>query len=354
MHDVALNLLLPYLQEPVVPTLWFADENVTPLLQQIASGSNNLYIVCNRYDIYQLALKRGFTIEYTDFNPVAYRQTPARILYRISKEKHLVHHLLSLSAQYLSHGGELLLAGQKQDGVKGYHDRLLKHFACEGQLKKKGKAYLGHYSHFLPPDFPSSANEAAATDNYQQLQKIPTHCDDIPFFYSKPGVFGWQKIDRGSELLLSCLPRFLDKQATRSQSLLDLGCGYGWLFMKLGHYQFNRVVATDNNPAALLCAQKNSDAYALNVDICASDAGDNLTERFDVIVCNPPFHQGFTHSQSLTRKFVDATAKRLADTGSAFLVVNEFVPVEKIAQGYSLQVIRLCQQSGFKVLKLAK
>ena len=149
MHDSALNVLFPYLQATSAPTLWFADENVMPLLQQLEVDTGHLYIICNRYDIYQLATSRGFVTEYNDFNPVSYRQTPARILYRVSKEKSLVHYLLGLSAQYLHGGGELVLTGQKQDGVKSYHDKLLS-FVLKGHLKKRGGGLCGSLLPFLP------------------------------------------------------------------------------------------------------------------------------------------------------------------------------------------------------------
>ena len=347
MHDPALNLLAPYLQQISKPTLWYADENALPLMQQLDAARNYLYIICNRYDIYQLAVKKKFAVEYNDFNTVPCKQ-PTRILYRVSKEKSLVHYLLKLSAHYLRGEGELVLTGQKQDGIKGYHNRLLKTFLCRGYLKKIGSAYVGNYTHFQP-----RMDHELADDNYHCLEKIQTDQSIVPFFYSKPGVFGWNKIDRGSELLLSCLHQQLDAKNTPSQSLLDLGCGYGWLFINLGRcYQFDKIVATDNNPAALLCAQKNSDAYGLNADVVASDAGDNLTETFDLIVCNPPFHQGFKHSQTLSRKFINAVAGKLDKNGSAFLVVNQFVPIEKIARDCFLKTTLLCQRDGFKLLKL--
>ena len=348
MHDPALKLLAPYLQQVSKPTLWYADENALPLMQQLDIARNHLYIICNRYDIYQLAVKRKFAVEYNDFNTVSCKQ-PARILYRVSKEKSLVHYLLKLSTHCLRGEGELVLTGQKQDGIKSYHNRLLKTFLCRGYLKKTGSAYAGNYTHFQS----QIANDELAEDHYHCLEKVLTGQNKIPFFYSKPGVFGWKKIDQGSELLLSCLYQQLDAKNTPSQSLLDLGCGYGWLFMNLGcRYQFDKIVATDNNPAALLCARKNSAAYALNVDVVASDAGDGLTETFGLIVCNPPFHQGFKHSQTLSRKFINAVADKLDKNGSAFLVVNEFVPVEKLARGCSLETTLVSQRDGFKLLKL--
>ena len=57
MHDPALKLLAPYLQQVSKPTLWYADENALPLMQQLDIARNHLYIICNRYDIYHRSRK---------------------------------------------------------------------------------------------------------------------------------------------------------------------------------------------------------------------------------------------------------------------------------------------------------
>jgi 16S rRNA (guanine1207-N2)-methyltransferase len=42
-------------------------------------------------------------------------------------------------------------------------------------------------------------------------------------FISRPGVFGWDKADQGSQLLLQHIPRNLSGRGA------DFGCGYGFL-----------------------------------------------------------------------------------------------------------------------------
>ena len=188
MHDAALHLLFPYLQKPV-PTLWFADESTAPLLQQLGSGLEHLHIVCNRYDIYQLAIERGIAAEYNDFISISYRQKPARILYRVSKEKSLVDYLLSLSTHYLSDGGELVLTGHKQDGIKGYHDKIVKRCRCKGNLKKMGVAYLGSYTQCQPQQ-----GDCLSSDSYHHVQKIETRYIDAPFFTVSPVFLAGRKL----------------------------------------------------------------------------------------------------------------------------------------------------------------
>ena len=64
---------------------------------------------------------------------------------------------------------------------------------------------------------------------------------------SKPGIFGWKKIDVGTRLLIEALPdSIFDNQPT----VLDLGCGYG-LLSAYSASKGATVTATDNNTCLL-------------------------------------------------------------------------------------------------------
>jgi release factor glutamine methyltransferase len=78
-------------------------------------------------------------------------------------------------------------------------------------------------------------------------------------------------------------------------SALDLGTGSGVLAIAAARSGAGRVMATDVNPQAVLCARQNTYLYALGGhvhvregDLFASVQG----ERFDLIVCNPPYFRG--------------------------------------------------------------
>ena len=74
----------------------------------------------------------------------------------------------------------------------------------------------------------------------------------------------------------------------------------------------------------------------------AKRAGVNVTlskkidknQKFDLVLCNPPFHKGFQHNKSLTEKFIKSARDHLQKTGIAFFVVNEFVGLETIGKSY--------------------
>jgi 16S rRNA (guanine1207-N2)-methyltransferase len=171
-------------------------------------------------------------------------------------------------------------------------------------------------------------------------------------FYSKPGLFGWDKIDQGSQFLGQYLPDVLLRYPRQPESLLDLGCGYGYLTLMTRDLLLSRRVATDNNAAALLAMQCNATHYGMQVDVVADDAGASISEHFDIILSNPPFHQGFSADSDLTDKFLKNTRRLLAREGAALMVVNAFIGIERIANQYFTRVETLANNGAFKLLLL--
>ena len=356
MMDSSFSLLIPYLQQPSIPTLWLADENALNTLQALTalpieepkhSSSNRLHIVTNRYDIYQLAQQKNISAEFNDFTLSSLPFIPERIIYRISKEKPLTHYLFNQSAQLLNHSGELIVSGKKQEGIKGYADNLSKIIGCQGKLKKTKNDYFGIFSQF--------ENNAWLDD--QQYAQLQQPFAQAPKLYSKPGVFGWNKIDQGTELLLSTLPAILDNHPHTIHNILDLGCGYGWIFTNVEKYfpiekHAVHITATDNNATAIVCAHENTKQSSHDIIVVADDCASQIQTLYDLILCNPPFHQGFSHDKSLTRKFLTQTKRLLSPTGIAVFVVNDFVkfPIELLNQFTDHHVVTTKQ--GFTIVAL--
>lgn len=349
-YDPALQALLPLLQNITQPTLWYADEQVSDILNEI-NASPHLTVITNRYDIYEQANAYNIDVLFNDFNLLEYELTGKhikaykRIIYRVSKEKPLVHHLINQASFLLDRNGELIISGYKQEGIKSYAASIQKTFSASGKLIKTGNIYLGKFQ------LTQSQNKLDDSD-YPTVQYVKTKDSALPMFYSKPGVFGWNKIDKGSEILLSAAKPILEKLDTNNKSLLDLGCGYGWIFLNCDQYGFAKIIATDNNAAAILCAKENAKQLTTPTEIVASDCANTIEATFDIILCNPPFHQGFKHSQSLTEKFIRQCKKKLHKNGVALWVVNEFIALDTLANNAKLACKTLTIENGFKVVQL--
>ena len=109
---------------------------------------------------------------------------------------------------------------------------------------------------------------------------------------------------------------------------------------------------TDNNAAAINATRYNLSITDLDAQLIADDAGSSIKEKFDLILCNPPFHQGFQPDAGLTEKFVRQASRLLSTNGQAFFVVNQFVPLESKASPHFKTINLLRQEAGFKLIRL--
>ncbi|GAB1259098.1 16S rRNA (guanine(1207)-N(2))-methyltransferase RsmC [Aurantivibrio plasticivorans] len=335
LQDYLVNLV----SESAKPTLWVVDESTLPLYEN-ARIPNHVTVLTNRYTP-KNAISPDSKLIVNDFDFSQFNSFE-RIIYRISKEKPLVHHCINQSLQHLTDTGELILIGEKQDGIKSIAKHALNTFEVDGVTKKQGSFYVTHIGK------PTSCDSELDTQHYTNLRKLNA---DGQTFYSKPGIFGWEKVDQGSTLLLKELPR-LAKHMKHINSILDLGCGWGYLMCGTQALNAERRVATDNNAAAIDAAKKNCEELSLTVDVVLDDCGSNIKEKFDLILCNPPFHQGFSVENTLLEKFLKNASRMSRRSTRCLFVVNQFIPLDKVADKYFSEITLSKQQNGFKVWQL--
>ena len=351
-QDRALELLLDQLRldqsshnqsSQTNKSLWFADENCHAIIPELAEYNNTLDVLTNRFDLHQNAQKLGLN---SLFNDVDFSQTEKafdHIYLRISKEKPVTHHAINQAKYHLKPSGVLHIAGHKNEGAKTYIKKTTELFTNTLSTKKAKEAHSATFSHPIP-----NTNDLD-TSEYTQLREIGQY-NGKPL-YSKPGVFGYNKLDEGSLLLLETLQQ---ENIHPGKDILDLGCGYGLLTLGALDYQANSYTATDNNAAALNAIRLNAEMWDQKIDVIAADAGKGITRQFDLILCNPPFHQGFSVSGELTDKFLQSTQKLLTKNGVAYFVVNSFVGIESRSDKKKLHIKTILNNKKFKVLKFSQ
>ena len=78
--------------------------------------------------------------------------------------------------------------------------------------------------------------------------------------------------------------------APEAGRVLDLGTGSGAIAVAVAHTRSDlAVTATDRSTAALAVARRNARRYATNIEFIESDWFDQVSGRYDMIVCNPPY-----------------------------------------------------------------
>jgi 16S rRNA (guanine1207-N2)-methyltransferase len=263
------------------------------------------------------------------------------LVYRVSKEKALVHHLINQAAMQLPDGAQLWLCGGKQEGILTYIDKATTVFGpLASESKGDGATRLAC--------FRRDTGLSGHLDDRDYGTLRPTVTDNDLSWFSKPGQFGWEKIDAGSRMLVTHLPACAPLGAT-----LDLGCGYGYLSLNAAKAGASRIVATDNNAAAVASCRHNLAQSGAVAEVIADDCGATLTGPFDTVLCNPPFHQGFSTRGDLTDRFLQAARRLLAPRGQALFVVNQFIPLEQKAQPWFAGINVLERDRSFKVVRLS-
>lgn len=347
--DTAVKLILQKM--PLLQGNWLiiADENWYSVDWSAVCNARGKspQVVSNRFDIAQAAQTAGLKSAFNDFDFSHYpKRSLDGLLYRVSKERASNHHMINCAQRLLKAGAILILSGQKNDGIKTYVKQASQLFGNPVNADKKGSAYSATIQ------LNELDGDPLDDKNYAQLRPLKTD-SKLPL-QSKPGIFGWNKIDRGSQFLVNYLPEFLAGFKKAPQSLLDLGCGYGYLSLQAIEQGFERIVATDNNAAALMATSKNlSSNNKIDWDVVAADAGDQIHETFDAILCNPPFHSGFAVDSDLSIKFLSNSKRLLRESGKAFFVVNSFIALEQIATQYFDNVDVVASNGSFKLVVLS-
>ena len=118
-------------------------------------------------------------------------------------------------------------------------------------------------------------------------------------FVTDNGVFSKTKVDFGTDIMLKVFLRENINKKNQKFDVLDIGCGYGVVSVVLkAFFQKIKTLSSDVNERALelttenllknkVIKDKNDD-----FEVRKSFAFDNISEKFDVILSNPPIRAG--------------------------------------------------------------
>ncbi|EHJ9883121.1 16S rRNA (guanine(1207)-N(2))-methyltransferase RsmC [Salmonella enterica] len=140
-----------------------------------------------------------------------------------------------------------------------------------------------------------------------------------------PGVFSRDGLDVGSQLLLSTLtPHTKGK-------VLDVGCGAGVLSAALAsHSPKVRLTLCDVSAPAVEASRATLAANGLEGEVFASNVFSEVKGRFDMIISNPPFHDGMQTSLDAAQTLIRGAVRHLNSGGELRIVANAFLSYPKI------------------------
>ena len=340
--NVESQIISQQLQKASINSLWCADENAHNIDASHFKGT----AITNRFDIYTQLKAQGINCHFNNFDFDCIAKDFDEILFRIAKEKAINFHVIAQACKRLKPEGVLTIFGGKNEGIKRYAKLVKSELEATVNIQRFKNQFqqlsVSHCSKISP----NWLNPA-----YGESQQLTI--DGLSFF-SQFAVFGWDKIDQGSAMLMDTFAQYIEDNKTDKDAskLLDLGCGYGYLSIRAKQLGFNHIDATDNNAAAIEASLKNFQHYAIEGEVISDDCGSNISKHYDIILSNPPFHKGFDHHKDISQQFIQNIHRLLTAQGQAFIVCNQFVGIEKLSQDLFSSCQLIAQDKGFKVIAL--
>ncbi len=176
-------------------------------------------------------------------------------------------------------------------------------------------------------------------------------------FQSWPGIYGWNKIDRASALLLQHLPDEHSKNLGGRGA--DFGCGYGLLAHDiLQRPGVKSLTCIDADWRALeMCRvnlEKLKSAAEIHFEWTDLTKDQPGLSNLDFIVMNPPFHEGKAADISIGKRFIVNAHQSLKRNGRLWMVANKQLPYEMTLEDNFFAVEKIFEGQGFKVFCATK
>ncbi len=170
--------------------------------------------------------------------------------------------------------------------------------------------------------------------------------ENVFTFFSDLGVFSKNKIDYGSKLLLNTI---LKNNPSENQKILDIGCGYGFLGICLGKILKSQADFSDVNERALWLCAKNIQENQVNGQVIKSNTYEKITEKYDMIVTNPPIRAGKIVVLDILLNAKDY----LNSNGTVWFVIRKDQGAKSIVQKLEgvYEITNMAKDKGFYIFK---
>jgi 16S rRNA (guanine1207-N2)-methyltransferase len=242
-------------------------------------------------------------------------------------------YVLALALRAVKPGGALTALAPKDRGGARLRKELTD-FGCDVRDEARGHHRIVTCARPAAPDI------AAAIDDGN-----PRITGDLGV-WSQPGVFSWDRLDPGSELLLEHLPHQSGRGA-------DFGCGIGVLARAvLASPKVTELSLIDIDRRAVACAEHNvldPRARFLWADVRKAELAD-----LDFVVMNAPFHDAGIEDKTLAQSFVKRAAEVLHKGGVLWLVANRHLPYEAILTPLFKRAELVIETGGYKIYEARK
>lgn len=193
---------------------------------------------------------------------------------------------------------------------------------------------MGHY--FINEDL----------EHNKKIIKVIIKNEDFSFITDN-GVFSKKGLDFGTRTLLENLD-----YKNINGKILDFGCGYGSIGIIVSKFTGLEVDMLDINKRSIELAKENSKLNKAKTNIFESNIYENVQDKYDYIISNPPIRVG----NEILYKILFEAKDHLNDNGKLIIVVNKDQGakslMEKLKKFYNVNLI--AKNKGFFVILCSK
>jgi 16S rRNA (guanine1207-N2)-methyltransferase len=159
---------------------------------------------------------------------------------------------------------------------------------------------------------------------------------------SYPGIFAADRIDEGTALLIGALPPLRTEAR-----VLDYGCGSGVIgAAAAASVPGIRLDLLDSDSAALEAAHANVPGARTVLGTSVRDVRD---VHYDVILSNPPLHQGVAEDHTLLERLIADAPAHLKPDGVLQIVVQRRIPLDRLLAARFATVSVVAENGRFRV-----
>ena len=276
------------------------------------------------------------------YGVLAPREGFERVITRVPRSKEALRWRLRASAAALIPDGELWLAGHQREGIKS---------ALKVMKELVGETHTVHTKRRCRVLVARRRSEAcvapvlddeARTLSYQFAGRTLNAV-------SLPGVFAHGRLDEGTRRFLT----WAESQRFKGR-VLDLGAGAGIIGLALATSErVKRVHMVDSAYVAFEAMRRsvaaNTDITQSKISVQHADVSNTEMGGFDIIVTNPPFHDGREEDRQLIARFATAAARRMRPGGRFYAVCNTHLAYRDALKSAFTHVEVTWQDTRFRI-----